>query len=73
MSPPLPPHPTGHPPGSPGKLKVMQERAAAGYALWHPDDFGMRPERVSQALRKLLGRKPPSPPTTGIAPPEPTG
>jgi len=72
MSPPLPPSPTGHPPGSPGKLKVMEERAAAGYALWHPDDFGMRPQRVSEVLRELLHGKPPVP-TTGIAPPDPTG
>lgn len=73
MSPPLPPNPTGHPPGSPGKIKVMQERAAAGYSLWHPDDFGAVPDRGVEKVCKLIGGKPPPPPATGIAAPEPSG
>lgn len=35
---PLPPEPTTHPPSSEEKLEVLEQRAAAGYALWHPDD-----------------------------------
>lgn len=37
---PLPPEPTRHPPGSPGKLAVLEERAAAGVGLHHPRDAG---------------------------------
>lgn len=34
----LPPNPTTAPPASEEKLEVLEQRAAAGYALWHPDD-----------------------------------
>jgi hypothetical protein len=33
-----PPAPTSAPPGSPDKLAVLEQRAAAGQELWHPDD-----------------------------------
>lgn len=36
--PPLPPSPTSHPAGTPGKLKVLCRRAARGLALFHPQD-----------------------------------
>lgn len=32
------PVPTHHPPGTAGKLAVLEARAAAGERLWHPDD-----------------------------------
>ena len=35
---PLPGRPTRHPPGSPGKLRVLARRAARGEQLWHPGD-----------------------------------
>lgn len=34
------PTPTHHPPGTPGKIAVMIERAAAGLLLFHPRDAG---------------------------------
>lgn len=34
--------PTQHPPGSPGKIAVMQERVAAQVSLFHPGDAGGR-------------------------------
>lgn len=39
--PPLPPEPTDAPAGSAEKVAVMYARAAAGYALRHPDDNEM--------------------------------
>jgi hypothetical protein len=30
--------PTAHMPGTPGKVEVLESRAALGVALWHPDD-----------------------------------
>jgi hypothetical protein len=39
---PLPASPTTAVPGSPAKLAVMQERAKAGVALWHPADAEYR-------------------------------
>ncbi len=36
--PPDPPEPTDHPPGSPGKVAVLRQRAAAKVALWHAGD-----------------------------------
>lgn len=36
---PLPPHPTTAYPGSVEKLRVLEERAAGGFALHHPRDF----------------------------------
>jgi hypothetical protein len=35
---PLPPAPTAARPGSHEKVAVLEARAAAGYALWHPAD-----------------------------------
>ncbi len=35
---PLPAKPTRAFPGSAAKLRVLEERAAAGVTLWHPDD-----------------------------------
>jgi hypothetical protein len=32
------PEPTEHPPGTPDKLRVLEERARNGQALWHPND-----------------------------------
>ena len=37
---PMPAEPTGHPPGSPGKIEVLCQRAARGERLWHPGDAG---------------------------------
>jgi hypothetical protein len=34
----LPAEPTEHPPGSPGKVEVMRERASRRQALFHPLD-----------------------------------
>jgi hypothetical protein len=34
----LSPCPTGHPPGSAGKILVMQLRASLAYGLFHPED-----------------------------------
>ncbi len=34
----LPDAPTAARPGSPAKVAVLEERAAQGVALWHPDD-----------------------------------
>jgi hypothetical protein len=34
----LPDRPTPAPPGSPGKVAVLEERARLGVALWHPLD-----------------------------------
>ena len=30
--------PTAHPPGSPGKVEALEERARLGLSLWHPED-----------------------------------
>lgn len=35
---PLPRTPTDHPPGSPGKIAVLAQRAERGLQLFHPDD-----------------------------------
>lgn len=35
---PLPRRPTQAPPGSPAKVAVLEQRAARGECLWHPDD-----------------------------------
>ena len=40
---PLPPGPTAALPGTPEKVAVLGERAAARLALWHPDDPVDRP------------------------------
>jgi hypothetical protein len=42
---PLPTEPTRHPPGSPGKLAVMAERARRKQSLFHPDDTRDEDER----------------------------
>lgn len=34
----LPPEPTPHLPGTPNKLRVLEERARLGMSLWHPND-----------------------------------
>ena len=36
----LPPKPTAALAGSAAKLRVLEERAALGVSLWHPDDSG---------------------------------
>lgn len=41
---PDPATPTAHPPGSPGKVAVLVERAAAGVGLWHESDAGPPPD-----------------------------
>jgi hypothetical protein len=35
------PRPTEHLPGTPEKVSVLEERAALGLALYHPNDFGV--------------------------------
>lgn len=35
---PLPPEPTQTRPGSEERILVLQDRAAKGFQLWHPDD-----------------------------------
>ena len=37
---PLPPEPTTCLPGTSGKIKIMEQRLAAGYHIHHPDDAG---------------------------------
>lgn len=37
-APPPPEIPTAHLPGTEGKIRVLEERVAAGEGLWHPDD-----------------------------------
>jgi hypothetical protein len=53
----LPPLPTDATPGSPAKIAVLEARAAAGVALWHPLDW--RPPRTrgrrSEPCRVILG------------------
>ena len=46
-SPPLPPSPTVHAPGTPEKVAVLAARYAAGYALWHDLDAGPADGRPS--------------------------
>ena len=48
----LPPRPTQHRPGTPGKIVVMARRAAAGYAIFHPRDTGSAVYR-SDVLREI--------------------
>lgn len=38
------PEPTAYPPGTVGKLLVLESRAMAGVALWHPADAGFPPD-----------------------------
>jgi hypothetical protein len=45
--------PTSEPPGSPGKLLVLQARAAQGVALFHPLDYCPDLERASTVARLL--------------------
>jgi hypothetical protein len=45
--------PTDQPPGSPGKLLVLQARAAARVALFHPDDLILDREKISTICRLL--------------------
>jgi hypothetical protein len=40
---PLPPRPTGAPPGSEDKIVILE----LGFALWHPDDAPMDPEAAA--------------------------
>lgn len=47
---PLPDGPTGHPPGSPGKVEVMARRVAAGRQPHHPDDY-----KFTEALVERMG------------------
>jgi ribosomal protein L37E len=39
--PPLPPTPTSARPGTPEKVRVMEQRARNHQSLWHPDDAPM--------------------------------
>lgn len=48
-APPLPPHPTYTRPGSPERVRVYEERADAGFGIFHPAD-----ERI--AVPSYLGR-----------------
>jgi hypothetical protein len=60
----LPPTPTTHPPGSVGKLLVLEARARDGVVLWHPldaDESGELPVRVSSVNGR--GRRTPVRPT----------
>ena len=66
---PLPQSPTQHLPGSPGKLAVLEARAAAGESLWHPadaaDPLGERatvPRREPWSGGPRSGERPPRPP-----------
>lgn len=46
--------PTDHPPGSPGKLAVLADRAARGEDLFHPDD-AEGPAPLSRSSRGHAG------------------
>lgn len=58
----MPGEPTQYPPGSPGKIAIMAERAARGEALFHPldrkgtgttqrkEDTSARPPKVRKAV-----------------------
>lgn len=54
----LPQAPTTHPPGSPEKLAVLEERAKDGAALWHPFDarYEGDPRPVRFLARDQTGR-----------------
>lgn len=49
----LPATPTHHLPRTPGKIAVLQERAARGEILHHPDDA--KPSEVHDAFRFIDG------------------
>lgn len=51
---PLPPLPTTAPPGTAEKMAVMQERARAKYALWHPLDaqYENDPRPLAEILKQ---------------------
>lgn len=49
----LPPRPTQYRPGTPGKIVIMAQRAAAGYAIFHPADASATVYRAD-ILREIL-------------------
>ncbi len=55
---PLPPEPTHHLPGTPGKEKVMMERLEQGFHLHHPDDARVEEESLDIPLKCLVGHPP---------------
>jgi hypothetical protein len=46
--------PTPYPPGSPGKIQVLTERAEKGMPLFHPSDDGMAEIRALRYTRPTL-------------------
>jgi hypothetical protein len=49
------PNPTVHPPGTPGKIAVLEERARNGYHLFHPDDATLENILEEPVLGQLAG------------------
>lgn len=66
--PPWPRRPTTAYPGTRSKLAVLEARAAAGEALWHPADARMNDESVRPlAIKEKRERPRPAPSITGGA------
>jgi hypothetical protein len=55
----LPAKPTDAPPGTAEKVKTLTARAAAGVALWHPDDNidATNSDRVQRAINRLARKR----------------